>query len=252
MAEDINGQERRRVRRGDSSLWGAVILILVGGYFLLQQTGLIRGVFNWWALFILIPAVSSLAAAWAIFRANDYRLNAAVVSPAGGGAVILTVALMFLLNLDWGIYWPLMIVVPGLTMLLSGLVSLGSGEPGSAVGVLVNMSTWFGLAASLLGLTFLFANLGQFDPAAFVPGYNWWAIFIAIPGIGALLGALQITIAQRRFSGGAMAMLISAVVTLVVAAVALIATDDQTWNLITPAILVGVGVIVLVNALIRR
>ena len=47
-------------RDPQKSITGAIILILIGVVFLVKRLNLIE-IQNWWALFILIPAISSLS-----------------------------------------------------------------------------------------------------------------------------------------------------------------------------------------------
>lgn len=82
-----------------SQLWFALALIVVGAIFLLRNyVGFELG--NWWALFILIPAFGSLAASWNAWRSGMHPT--AVTSPLIGGLLMLTVAAIFLLELEWG------------------------------------------------------------------------------------------------------------------------------------------------------
>jgi uncharacterized membrane protein len=126
MSEDkpVESQEsmeepKQRLRR--SSNWvGGVVLIFVGLVFLLQNvTSLSLG--NWWAIFILIPAVASLGQAWRLYREQG-RISSAVRGPLTGGLILVLVAVIFLFNLDWGKVWPLFLIIIGLGALLSGLL----------------------------------------------------------------------------------------------------------------------------------
>ncbi len=103
---------------------GGVILILVGAAFLLRNFGLFDWPLfdNWWALFILIPAIASLGNAWRSYQAQG-RLGGEVIGSLIGGLVLLCVALVFLLNLDWGAIWPIFLILGGLSILLRGMFS---------------------------------------------------------------------------------------------------------------------------------
>ena len=102
----------------DSDNWivGAVLIVL-GGLFLLSN--FLPGTFvtNWWAVFILIPALYSLNRARRSYSEHG-RLTSRGRSSLIGGLLILTVALIFLLGLDWGVVWPVFIIIVGLGILL--------------------------------------------------------------------------------------------------------------------------------------
>ena len=113
MAEEAAGTDKR-----DSDNWiiGAV-LIIVGGLFLLGNFLPGTVVANWWAAFILIPALYSLNRARRSYQRHG-RLTPGGRSSLIGGLLILTVALIFLLGLDWGVVWPVFIIIIGVSILL--------------------------------------------------------------------------------------------------------------------------------------
>jgi len=100
-------------------IWFAVALIAVGTSFLLRNyAGLEIG--NWWALFILIPAAGAFAGAWTAWRAGLHP--AAVTGPLVGGLVLVTVAAIFLLELQWSRIWPVFLILFGIGALLPSLL----------------------------------------------------------------------------------------------------------------------------------
>jgi cation transport ATPase len=115
-------REERRARRGSSgTAWvGGVILILLGIIFLLQS---MRGFYlnNWWALFILIPAVGSFADAWNIYRQTG-RLSRRVRGAFITGCVFLLITATFLFNWNWGLVLPVLLIIWGVTILLNSLM----------------------------------------------------------------------------------------------------------------------------------
>jgi hypothetical protein len=95
------------------------ILIALGGVFLLQNAGVPILRDNWWALFILIPAFGAFSMAWTMYE-QEGQITPAVTGLAVGGAVPLVVALVFLLGLNFGQWWPLLLIAAGIAALLGG------------------------------------------------------------------------------------------------------------------------------------
>ncbi|NTV37085.1 MAG: hypothetical protein HGA53_09035 [Anaerolineaceae bacterium] len=95
------------------------VLVALGVVFLLQNLGGFR-LHNWWALFILIPAFGSLSAAYRSYQENK-RLNAAGRGSLIMGLIFVFVACIFLFSLSWGLMWPILLVLFGLSLLISAL-----------------------------------------------------------------------------------------------------------------------------------
>lgn len=111
------GHEADEEKRENSNWIVGAVLIAVGGLFLLNNVLDVSFVTNWWAVFILIPALYNLNRAWQSYRRHG-RLTSGGRSALVGGLLILTVAMIFLLNLDWGAIWPVFIIIVGLGILL--------------------------------------------------------------------------------------------------------------------------------------
>jgi hypothetical protein len=97
----------------------ALIVIAIGVVFLLDNFGISFGFMeyhNWWAVFILVGAVGPLNQATRRFRAQG-RVDGVVLHSLVSTAAIIAVALMFLLDLSWNLWWPLFIIFGGLWML---------------------------------------------------------------------------------------------------------------------------------------
>jgi len=124
---NLNQQEESAQRKTgrsekDTMPWlGGVVLILVGVVFLMRQ---ISGfdLDNWWALFILIPAVSSLATAWRAYEGAERKFTAAVRGSLIGGLMMLLIAAIFLFNLDWALFFPAILILTGLGILASSFL----------------------------------------------------------------------------------------------------------------------------------
>lgn len=110
----------RPTRRYHRRLIPALLVIAMGIFFLLGNLGVDVPLFdhaNWWAWFILT------AAAWPLFDAVDrYRstrsVDGEVLRSLLTAAVIVMVALMFILELSWQRWWPLFVIYGGLWMLV--------------------------------------------------------------------------------------------------------------------------------------
>lgn len=133
--EPVNRREARRQRRrerfADPSRGGmliaGVVLILLGGAFLLQSMGfLIISLKNWWALFILIPAIGALETAWRMYRSAGNRLTAPARGSLLVGLVLTGVTAGFLLGINWAYFGPILIILAGIGILLNS--ALGNQE----------------------------------------------------------------------------------------------------------------------------
>jgi hypothetical protein len=92
-----------------------LILIVLGGIFLLNNlTGF--EVHNWWALFILIPAVGSFGRAW-----NQYQTTGSLHREARqaifGGLLLTAIVAVFVFELSWLLFGPVLLILLGLTLL---------------------------------------------------------------------------------------------------------------------------------------
>jgi hypothetical protein len=106
-------------RRYWASAGVGLAVIAVGVIFLLRNFGI--GVpfltyRNWWALFIFVGAVPSLTHAAQRFHTRG-TIDAYVVRAALPSIAVIMVALIFLLELDWGKWWPLFVIYGGLWLL---------------------------------------------------------------------------------------------------------------------------------------
>jgi hypothetical protein len=109
---------RRANRQVQGTGWiGGIVLLLLGGVLLLQNFGVVYA-FNWWALFILIPAAGAFGAAWTAYRQTG-RLGAAARGSLIGGIILSMVAAAFLFNLNWALVGPALLILAGFGILLN-------------------------------------------------------------------------------------------------------------------------------------
>ncbi len=118
LKEEEKTTSSRRGRSRSSNQWiFGLILILIGLAFLLGNIFPFRFFNNWWAFFILFPAAVSLNRAWQSYREHG-RLTSKGRSSLIGGMLIGTVGIIFLFSLNWGVVWPIFIIIIGLGVLL--------------------------------------------------------------------------------------------------------------------------------------
>lgn len=95
---------------------GGLILIFIGLAFLAVRFIDVPLFENWWALFILFPAVVVLVNAIRLWRRDGFTSD--VAGHITGFSVLATVGSIFLLGLDMGTWWPLIPIAIGLALLL--------------------------------------------------------------------------------------------------------------------------------------
>ena len=126
--EPFNRRETRRQRREErfagssrTGTWTAgLILILLGGMFLMRNMGNLSFPFtNWWALFILIPAIGAFDTALLAYRHAGSQWNAAARGSMGVGILLTLVATMFLFNLSWTYFGPALLILAGIGILVN-------------------------------------------------------------------------------------------------------------------------------------
>lgn len=113
-------RQQRRALRGSGGWIGGVILILIG-LLMFGQNLKILPFTNWWALFILLPAVGSFGTAWRLSQSAG-RLTVHSRSAAIVGIACTLVAAIFLFNLNWTILGPGLLVLAGISLFINALL----------------------------------------------------------------------------------------------------------------------------------
>lgn len=116
--DDLKKAEQKAVEKRTSEITGGVVLIGIGSIFLISQfTDFSFD--NWWALFILIPVVVGWGSAFKQVQAAG-RITNGAARTFTGALFPLFIALIFLLDWDWGQVWPGFIIIAGLNAMASG------------------------------------------------------------------------------------------------------------------------------------
>lgn len=113
-------QSNEPTSRYQYRIFPALVVIAIGVILLVRNLGVeipFLDSTNWWAWFILIAAVVPLARAYETYRARG-RVDVEVVHSLLSAAALLLVAAMFLLRLDWKVWWPLFVILGGLFTLV--------------------------------------------------------------------------------------------------------------------------------------
>jgi hypothetical protein len=122
-AREIRREERHARRGGRSgATWViGVVLIVLGIIFLFPDLRIYQ-IENWWALFILIPAVAAFGNCWRSYKAAGNLMDAQARGSLFGGILLTMVAAIFLLNLNWTILGPVLIILLGAGLLINALL----------------------------------------------------------------------------------------------------------------------------------
>lgn len=103
------------------NLWIGVIFVFGGIALIINQLNLLPFELNWWALFILMPAAGFLNGAYKRFRSHNNLFSMDVASSALVGLFMVALSFSLLLgaawNINWSLFWPLMIILIGLGMI---------------------------------------------------------------------------------------------------------------------------------------
>jgi hypothetical protein len=122
--EKDQAEAKQEAEEGDFCGWNmawipGLVLMGLGGIFLLNNFTDFQ-LDNWWALFLLFPAFACLGNFFRATRA-DGRLSHAARGPLMGSLVLFFLSAIFLFELDWGMVWPVFLIIGGVGALLSGL-----------------------------------------------------------------------------------------------------------------------------------
>jgi hypothetical protein len=111
--------ESTEIKHHSGNWIGGAVLIGLGIIFLLQNFMNIS-LGNWWALFIMIPAIGAFGRAWQAYNESGSQLNSAVRRSLMGGLLLTMLTTVFLFNLSWSVVGPLFLILIGLSVLVNG------------------------------------------------------------------------------------------------------------------------------------
>ncbi|HEY4127365.1 MAG TPA: hypothetical protein VGN70_04915 [Gammaproteobacteria bacterium] len=121
MNEPVQQSQESRYKMW-SNLSIGLAVVAVGAVFLMDNFGWRLPFYrphNWWAMFILVGAVPLLLQAADHYRRSGVVDRTLLCLLLSASAPIM-VASMFLLDLDWGMWWPLFVIYGGLWVMVGG------------------------------------------------------------------------------------------------------------------------------------
>jgi hypothetical protein len=117
----MENQENNKTKGFSSNILLGLIFIGGGAIVLLNQMDILSFELNWWALFILIPAIGSFSGAYNRYRATNNLFDMSVMVPALIGLFMVALAFNLLVGNGWNfnlsLYWPIILILLGLGMI---------------------------------------------------------------------------------------------------------------------------------------
>jgi len=108
-----------------SNIWIGLVFIFGGAVVLLHQLNILPFELNWWALLVLFPAFGALNSAYNCYRSTNDLFELGVMIPALVGLFMLLLSVSMLLgdaiNLNLRVYWPIILIVLGLGLIIGRL-----------------------------------------------------------------------------------------------------------------------------------
>jgi hypothetical protein len=114
---DLKDAEKVPATGRDHSWIIGLVLILAGAIFLISNVT-DTDIGNWWALFILSPAIGSFAKAWESYRQHG-RFTRSATSALAWGLFFIVLCATFFFEWDWNYIWPTFLILGGLALLLN-------------------------------------------------------------------------------------------------------------------------------------
>ena len=118
-AAELRRREARWTWHGGPWI-GGLLLIALGLAFLLRNFGYPLPE-HWWALFLLVPAVGAFWSAWTMYEQSGREITSGVRGGLVGGTLLTLLAIVFFFNVDFGKFWPVILIVIGVSVLAGGV-----------------------------------------------------------------------------------------------------------------------------------
>jgi len=178
---------KEQKKRNPKAIIFSLILMLVGVLTFLVQTDIFI-LRNWWVIFILLPGITFLYVALADYRANKGISFKAVVFFLLG-SVLNAVGVILLFELSWKVFWPLIIMFPGLGLIVSAFFLNKFYKQENRFQFL---KIWFfaiGGATVIAALFIILSLTNTFTLNDYLP--RWWGILIMLISIGGVVNLVR-------------------------------------------------------------
>lgn len=174
---------------------GAFILLLIVLIVFIQRTNL-TWLKNWWALLFLIPAIGSFNNVYTELK-NKRGFTFSLASNLMGIIFPIVICVIFLINLQWNLTLPVIIVLAGLALFVLGFVNdeKGAGK------MLQHLKYWFfswGLAVVFIGvITFVTTIQSNFTNQQI---NSWYGGALIVAALGGLVSGILLFRKEGKFS----------------------------------------------------
>jgi drug/metabolite transporter (DMT)-like permease len=133
MADSVSAphgtQDPRKHGDKEATSWVVgIVLILLGVAFLLENSGYLVLLGNWWALLIYLAALASFANAWRSYRTKG-EFSATATGSLTWCLVFAVIATIFFFNLLWDQWWPAILVAIGVGIIVGYLLGSLARKP---------------------------------------------------------------------------------------------------------------------------
>jgi len=92
--------------------WG-LSLVTIGLIFLLDNMGILNAnLYNWWAIFILMPGINMVYTAWKKSQTGEASTTSLLP-----GIMLVALGFSFLLDINWDFIFPIALILVGISIL---------------------------------------------------------------------------------------------------------------------------------------
>lgn len=106
----------------ETRYWTGALLVLLGIYLLLEKSGYIPELENWWALFIILPGLATIGSALKSLTDGGI-ITRRIIDRIASGVTIMFVGCVMLFGWRWSQIWPVFLIIIGTEYFLKDLVT---------------------------------------------------------------------------------------------------------------------------------